>query len=430
MKKKKRKNEATPTAKDEKRLAIKKAKEDLEKFLQENRQVKETLKYSKACEIFGKEPIWQAVNDEDRHDIFRDCLKFVAKRDEEKKKEVQTKNIQSLSAILQSMDQITYKTTWAQAQRLLIENPAFANDTTLQIMDKEDALIVFEEHIKAAEIEHIEQKKLESKRLRRQERKVREQFQQLLAELHKKGELTSVSLWKDLFSGISADHRFDAMLLQSGSTPLDLFKFFVEDLKEQYTEDRKRIKEILAEKNLEVRPNTEYDLFSEWVLSHPNGGKVDHGNMKLCYNSMIEKAESKVKDEEREIARKKRRIENEYKGLLKAQEVGIETDWNVLKGNIEKEKAYEAVGSEEECEKLFRDYVTALNEACHHIHAPSNGEKSKKKKKDKKKKSKKEERADSESEGEIREKKKKKKHSKDRSDDEMEKKRRHESDSN
>lgn len=30
------------------------------------------------------------------------------------------------------MDQINYKTTWAQAQRLLIENPQFAEDKTLQ----------------------------------------------------------------------------------------------------------------------------------------------------------------------------------------------------------------------------------------------------------------------------------------------------------
>jgi len=35
------------------------------------------------------------------------------------------------------------------------------------------------------------------------------------------------------------------MLGQPGSTPLDLFKFYVEDLKSQYGEDRRIIKEIL-----------------------------------------------------------------------------------------------------------------------------------------------------------------------------------------
>lgn len=86
------------------------------------------------------------------------------------------------------MADITYKTTWAQAQRLLIENSAFADDATLQSthlfdifigfcewiwrkggikphaifhnsgMDKEDALIVFEDFIRNAEKEHYKEK--------------------------------------------------------------------------------------------------------------------------------------------------------------------------------------------------------------------------------------------------------------------------------
>lgn len=42
------------------------------------------------------------------------------------------RNVQALADILEGMEEITYRTTWAQAQRLLIENPSFANDSTLQ----------------------------------------------------------------------------------------------------------------------------------------------------------------------------------------------------------------------------------------------------------------------------------------------------------
>lgn len=54
-------------------------------------------------------------------------------------------------------------------------------------MDKEDALIVFEEFIRNAEKEFEEERKNEEKRFKRQERKVREAFQMFLGELHKKG---------------------------------------------------------------------------------------------------------------------------------------------------------------------------------------------------------------------------------------------------
>jgi pre-mRNA-processing factor 40 len=38
-----------------------------------------------------------------------------------------------------------------QAQQMLLDNPSFANDDELLSMDKEDALIVFEEHIRELE---------------------------------------------------------------------------------------------------------------------------------------------------------------------------------------------------------------------------------------------------------------------------------------
>lgn len=39
------------------------------------------------------------------------------------------------------MSEITYASTWSEAQVLLLENSAFKNDVSLLGMDKEDALI-------------------------------------------------------------------------------------------------------------------------------------------------------------------------------------------------------------------------------------------------------------------------------------------------
>ncbi|PAV65187.1 hypothetical protein WR25_14516 [Diploscapter pachys] len=407
---------------DEKRLSAKRAKEQLEKFLQTHTKVKETLKYSKACDLFSREPIWTAVPSEDRHDIFKDVIEFVTKRDKEKKKEVRQRNISALAAILHSMEKISYKTTWAQAQRLLIENPQFADDTTLQSMDKEDALIVFEEHIKQLEKDHEEEKENEDNRIKRQERKVREAFQQFLVEMHKKGELTSMSLWSSLYPIISTDYRFDAMLTQTGSTPLDLFKFYVEELKDQYGEDRKIIKEILAQQDKIVKADTQYEEFFGWVTNDQKGAAVDQGNMKFVFNSLIEKAENKKNEVEREESRKKRRLEGEFRNLLRLIQppVDANTEWQTIRPKLEKEKAYLVLEDDEARERCFEEYKVALAESCGHHHSSS-----KKKKKEKKKKSRKSDK-DSESEGEIRERKKKKKRSRDRdrdgSDDEGKKK--------
>jgi hypothetical protein len=51
---------------------------------------------------------------------------------QEKTKNARRRNIKALADILDGMDQITNRTTWAQAQRLLVENPAYAKDPELQ----------------------------------------------------------------------------------------------------------------------------------------------------------------------------------------------------------------------------------------------------------------------------------------------------------
>ena len=74
-------------------------------------------------------------------------------------------------------------------------------------------------------------------------------------ELNRKSILTSMSSWSELYPLVSADSRFEDMLMQSGSTALDLFKFYVEDLKEKYYQHRKIVKEIL-----------QVSLYSFWLF--------------------------------------------------------------------------------------------------------------------------------------------------------------------
>ena len=70
-------------------------------------------------------------------------------------------------------------------------------------------------------------------------------MQVFLDELHEAGKLHSMTLWMDLYSVMSSDIRFDSMLGQPGSTPLDLFKFYVEDLKARFQDDKRLVKELL-----------------------------------------------------------------------------------------------------------------------------------------------------------------------------------------
>lgn len=76
---------------------------------------------------------------------------------------------------------------------------------------------------------------------------------------------------------------------QAGSTPIDLFKFYVEDLKARFYDEKKIIKDILKERDYDVRADTTFEHFATVVCEDKRSATLDAGNVKLTYNSLLEK---------------------------------------------------------------------------------------------------------------------------------------------
>ncbi|KAK7473354.1 hypothetical protein BaRGS_00035402 [Batillaria attramentaria] len=363
--------------KEEQRIRAKQAKEDLEQFLLSNDKMNSSVKYWKADNIFGDHEIWKAVSDRDRRDLFDDVVHLLAKREKEEAKMLRKRNIKVFSEILDSMPNLQYCTTWSEAQQMLLDNPRFTEDPDLENMDKEDALICFEEHIRMLEQEYDDEKERERRRQKRVQRKNRESFLVLLDELHEQGKLNSMSLWMDLYPAISQDVRFTNMLGQAGSTPLDLFKFYVEDLKARFHDEKKIVKEILKERSFFIEVTTTYEDFSAVIMSDKRSGNLDTGNIKLTYNSLIEKAEAREKERLKEEARKLKKMETNFKNALSKIGVEMDTKFEEAKAKLERDPAWESITLESERIRLFKEHITALEEACSHHHC-SRRKKSKK----------------------------------------------------
>ncbi|XP_014747564.1 PREDICTED: pre-mRNA-processing factor 40 homolog A [Sturnus vulgaris] len=271
--------------KEEARSKYKEAKESFQRFLENHEKMTSTTRYKKAEQMFGEMEVWNAISERDRLEIYEDVLFFLSKKEKEQAKQLRKRNWEALKNILDNMANVTYCTTWSEAQQYLMDNPTFAEDEELQNMDKEDALICFEEHIRALEKEEEEEKQKSLLRERRRQRKNRESFQLFLDELHEHGQLHSMSSWMELYPAISSDIRFTSMLGQPGSTALDLFKFYVEDLKARYHDEKKIIKDILKDKGFVVEVNTSFEDFVTVISSTKRATTLDAGNIKLAFNS-------------------------------------------------------------------------------------------------------------------------------------------------
>jgi len=366
--------------KEDSRLQAIKNKEDLEQFLMTTDRMNSTVKYYRCEEIFMELPLWKGVPDLERREIYSDVVHNLSKKEKEDAKTLRKRNQVRLSDILDQMTKIDHRTTWEQAQQMLLDNPAFADDDELLAMDKEDALVTFEDHIRELEKEEEQEKDKEKKRTKRLQRKNRDAMNAVLDELHEQGKLTSMSLWVELYPVVSQDPRFHALLGQPGSTPLDLFKFYVEDLKARFHDEKKIIKEILKEKEFDMSPATSFEEFATIVCEDKRSASLDAGNVKLTYNALLEKAESREKERMKEESKKLRKLEGELRSMFAELSVEDHSVWEEVQVQLMDKAAYMAV-TEEQAVKMFKDFQKDLSETCLHNHGKRKNKKSKKKKK-------------------------------------------------
>lgn len=365
--------------KEKHRLKVKKAKEDLEAFLHNDPRVTSALRYKQACDDFADIEVWRLVPDEERRDIFDDVLLEVKKREEEKAREMRFRNREVLKDILDSIPEITAQTTWLKAQQYLLHNEVYKKDPDLVAMDKLDALEVFIEYIEQLEDEEKEERRRERKERAKQERENRFAFVRFLDELHAAGHLTSISKWQNLYQVISSDPRYIALLSQplSGSTALDLFKFYVEDLKSRYEGEKAIINEILKDRNFTITLDTTFVDFATFVSEDERSADLDGGNLKMIFERLYEKEREKERLRVRQVMREKRKLEHGLYELL-AKHIDVDNDnpnleWESIRPFICEDPTFKAIEKEEDRIEIFRSYLNSINDTClHHHKKPKN----------------------------------------------------------
>jgi pre-mRNA-processing factor 40 len=126
--------------------------------------------------------------------------------------------------------QIDVLTKWRDAHRRLVESPEWRADKELQELPNLDILLAFEDFSRVQEREFEEQLRRAQVDKARRERKAREAFRALLGELVQKGALRARRKWKQVYPEFADDARFQDLLGQPGSNPLELFWDVVDGL--------------------------------------------------------------------------------------------------------------------------------------------------------------------------------------------------------
>lgn len=112
------------------------------------------------------------------------------------------------------------------------------------------------------------------------------------------------------------DPRYEAMMGQPGTTPLDMFKLRVDDLQERLHEDKKLVREVFKEKNFEVQSTTTADQFMSQLMGDERLAKINPLSMKFIFESLLERALRHEKERAEREKRHKERAERHFNELL------------------------------------------------------------------------------------------------------------------
>ncbi|KXS10076.1 hypothetical protein M427DRAFT_63010 [Gonapodya prolifera JEL478] len=337
---------------EEQRKRYMRDRAEFRKMLEEHSDIKSSTKWRKAAELLKDHPTFNVIpGEKEREQLFEDWVVETRNKEKDEFRQRRKVNMEKFRNLLRSIPQIDRFTRWRDAQQFYKSTPEYQNDTALQAMDALDFLSVFEEHIKQLENEYEEARNREQRLKRRQERKNREAFWAFLSDLVERGILTSTTKWKQIYPIVKDDPRYNAMLGQTGSSPLEMFWDILTDMEERSQEERKLVSEIMRERNITVTPETSFPLFLA-QFSDERVTSVEKHTLRKVYEEQLERAIHRIKEDKRKEERRTRKRMDYFKALLKKVDPPLtaEAQWEEVRPRIEDKRDFQDLSEEQRIE--------------------------------------------------------------------------------
>ncbi|KYQ89334.1 WW domain-containing protein [Tieghemostelium lacteum] len=339
------------TEMEEKKKKEKKNRDDYLALLKETPEINPLTTWRHASLILDGNPRFEALDSErDREDLYKLYLDDMEKQEKDETLEKKTENMKLLKQKFEQNPSITFSTQWRKVRDEYETDPLYTS------LDNFDFLSVFEAHIRELEKKQDDLKRLEREKQKRESRKDRDAFRQLLADKYQSQELHALTRWKEFHSKIQNLPEYEKLSQQtSGSSPLDLFVDFKEDLEKKYEKDYKKLKDIVRALDFNYVPQqTTIESFKEAILKHEKISTVSPQNFLPFLEYLRYKEESK----EKSLAKKKKKQQKHFQQLLSDQRnINAESTWQQVKQQIQNEKYFEELADEDERERLFNQHL-------------------------------------------------------------------------
>lgn len=231
--------------KDRAKERFAKLRTDFNTMLKRHPEIKYYSRWKTIRPIIEGETTFRATSDEsERRQLFEEYVVELKKAHIEQEAVTRKEAMTELAGILGSLNLEPY-TRWSEAQAVIESNEKVQGDDKFKTLSKFDILTAFESHIKTLEREFNDARQQQKAVRARKERHNREKFMELLKELRSQGKIKAGSKWMNIRPLFQEDPRYQAILGQAGSTPLDLFWDMLEEEERSLRGPRNDVLDVL-----------------------------------------------------------------------------------------------------------------------------------------------------------------------------------------
>lgn len=374
-----------------------KLRADFETMLKRHPDITHSTRWKTARPIIEGETIFRSTDDDkEREQLFNEYVLGLKKAHNEQQKTQRKAALSGLKELLPKLDLTAY-TRWDDAQQIV---SVAQKDPKYQVLTMSEIITEFQEHIKYLERAVNEKRQTDKKTKFRRQRRHRDAYRALLADLLRDGKIKAGSQWSQVREIVKDDERYRNMLAQGGvSTAPLLFWDVVEDQERALRGPRndvldalevsfsgfpgelKEVNIITKDKRFDLTATTTVDEFMAVMKEDRRTANTDPATLHLIFERVrlsnphrveissniplkLREKRAAKREDERHTDRHQRHAVDNLRSFMKRLDPPImpgDTYENV-RSRLSKAPEFQAVGSEDSARHAFDRHMRRLRE--------------------------------------------------------------------
>lgn len=343
---------------------VEKLKRDFDLMMRRHDEIKSYSQWKNVkANLEGEVAYKAAIDDEERETLFNIYIEQLHEREMKEEKESQKNAMVAFVDLLRSLE-IGLTTTWKQAQATVRSSDAHASTPQLRDMRKVDALLAFEQHIVRLDKKRISEFKIAKAMQRRDARRSRKAFSDLLAGLRSAGKISAGTKWKNALSFFKDSPEFLNLVGQSGSSPMDLYWDICDEMEGELRDQKVMVLDVLDAKREVVTLQTDFEAFTALLQSDNRTSHMSEQTLRAIYEQFQGRARKKADEERKVEERRLRRKQDDLRAAMKKLEppIGIDDTYDAVRIRISMLAEFTSLETEASREAAFDKYIRRLKE--------------------------------------------------------------------